>query len=224
VTLPRLSLCPLTIIRASPREMVQAAAVGGFDAVGLRLIAPRPGDPVHPLGRSEDLRRLMADHGIRLFDIESCWLSPLTEPASIRPALEACAALGGRYLLAAGNDPVWSRMVGNFARVAELAAEFGLSVGLEPTSFCVIKTLDQAVDLLREAQAQNAGIILDPLHLFRAGETAASIAALDPRLIAYAQFCDARAKGADNAGRTDGGGARRPAAARRGNAAAACIP
>src|SRR3954462_11776836 len=56
VTLPRLSLCPLTIIRASPREMVQAAAVGGFNAVGLRLIAPRPGDPVHPLGRSEDLR------------------------------------------------------------------------------------------------------------------------------------------------------------------------
>ena len=192
MTQPKLSLCPLTIIRATPRELVQAAAAGGFDAVGLRLIAPRPGDPVHPLGRLEDLRRLMADNGIRLFDIESCWLSPATDPATLRPALEACAALGGRYLLAAGNDPDWGRTVANFARVAELAAEYGLAVGLEPTSFCVLKTLAQAADLLREAAVANAGIILDPLHLFRVGETAASIAALEARLIAYAQLCDAR--------------------------------
>src|SRR3954468_11706513 len=118
-----LSLCPLTIIRATPGEMVQAAAAGGFDAMGLRLIAPRPGDPVHPLGPLAELRRLMADNGISLFDIESCWLSPTTDPAAIRPALEACAVLGGRYLLAAGNDPEWGRMVANFARVAEFAAE-----------------------------------------------------------------------------------------------------
>src|SRR5580765_6352691 len=101
----RLSLCPLTIIRATHRELVAAAAAGGFDAVGLRLIAPRPGDPVHPIEGANglgDLRRLMSDYGIALFDIESLWLSAATQPEAIRPALEICAALGGKNLLMAG--------------------------------------------------------------------------------------------------------------------------
>ena len=78
--MPRLSLCPLTIIRATHRELVEAAAAGGFDAVGFRLIAPRPGDPVHPIEGANglgDLRKLMSDHGIALFDIESYGCRPL---------------------------------------------------------------------------------------------------------------------------------------------------
>jgi len=190
-----LSLCPLTIIRAPHRALVEAAAAGGFASVGLRLIAPRPGDPVHPLVDDataiKDLDRLMRDNGVTLFDIESCWLSPATEPATIRPALEACAALGGSYLLIAGTDPEWDRMVANFAAIASLAAEYGLKVGIEPTSFCVLSRLDQARNLLRQAGADNAGIIIDTLHMARAGETAASLAALEPGLVAYVQICDA---------------------------------
>jgi sugar phosphate isomerase/epimerase len=191
-----LSLCPLTIIRAPHHELVEAAVAGGFSSVGLRLIAPRPGDPVHPLVGDakavKGLDRLMKDNGVTLFDIESCWLSPATDPAAIRPALEACAALGGTYLLVAGTDPEWNRMAANFAAIAGLAAEHGLKVGIEPTSFCLLSRLDQARDLLRQAGADNAGIIIDTLHMARAGETASSLAALDPRLIAYVQICDAR--------------------------------
>jgi sugar phosphate isomerase/epimerase len=194
--MPDLSLCPLTIIRATHREMVEAAAAGGFAAVGFRLIAPRPGDPVHPLGGVagiKDLRRQMQDNGVKLFDIESVWMSPVTDPQSLLPALEACAELGGQYLLVAGNDPDFDRMVANFAHIAQLAAEYGLKVGIEPTSFCQISRLAQARELLHRAGATNAGILIDTLHMARAGETPASIAALDPSLIAYAQICDAGA-------------------------------
>jgi sugar phosphate isomerase/epimerase len=195
--MPRLSLCPLTIIRATHCEMVEAAAAGGFDAVGLRLIAPRPGDPVHPIegpNGLNDLRKLMSDNGIALFDIESLWLSPATRPDTLRPALEICAALGGQNLLVAGNDPEPNRMAANFGAVAGLAAEFGLKACIEPTSWCVISRLDQAKDLLRRASAANTGIIVDTLHMDRAGETPASLAALDPALVAYAQICDAAAE------------------------------
>lgn len=203
--MPPLSLCPLTIIRATHRDMVAAAAAGGFASVGLRLIAPRPGDPVHPLvGDSRairDLRQFMDDHGVGLFDIESLWLSPITDPAAARPALEACAALGGRYVLAAGNDPDWPRMVANFAAICALAAEHGLRVGIEPTSYCVIRTLAQADALLREAQADNAGILVDALHFVRAGGRIADLAALAPERFAYVQICDAQASApADDAG------------------------
>lgn len=194
--MPHLSLCPLTIIRATHREMVEAAVAGGFAAVGLRLIAPRPGDPVHPLGGAagiKDLRRLMQDNGVKLFDIESLWMSPVTDPPSIRPALEACAELGGQYLLVAGNDPDFDRMVTNFAHIAQLAADYGLKAAIEPTSFCQISTLAQSRELLRRAGAVNAGILIDTLHMARAGETPASLAVLPPDLIAYAQICDAKA-------------------------------
>jgi sugar phosphate isomerase/epimerase len=191
-----LSLSPLTIIRATHREMVEAAAAGGFDAVGFRLIAPRPGDPVHTIGGAagiKDLRRLMQDNGVNLFDIESLWMSPITDPPSIRPALEVCAELGGRYLLVAGNDPDFERMVTNFAHIAQLAAEYGLKAAIEPTSFCTLSTLAQARELLRRTRAANAGVLIDTLHMVRAGETPASLAALDPALVAYIQICDAKA-------------------------------
>jgi sugar phosphate isomerase/epimerase len=192
--MPRLSLCPLTIIRATHRELVEAAAAGGFDAVGFRLIAPRPGDPVHPIEGAnglDDLRKLMSDNGIALFDIESLWLSPATEPETIRPALEICAALGGKNLLIAGNDPEPNRLAANFAAVSALAAEYDVRACIEPTSWCVVHRLDQAKDLIRRAGATNAGVIIDTLHMDRGGETPVSIAAFDPTLIAYVQICDA---------------------------------
>ena len=196
--MPRLSLCPLTIIRATHRELVEAAAAGGFDAVGFRLIAPRPGDPVHPIEGGarglNDLRKVLSDSGVTLFDIKSMWLSPVTEPETIRPALEICAALGGKNLLIAGNDPEPNRMAANLAVVAGLAAQFGIRACIEPTSWCVVHRLDHARNLIDRAGVEGIGIIVDTLHMDRAGETPASIAAFDATMIAYAQICDAEAE------------------------------
>jgi sugar phosphate isomerase/epimerase len=135
----------------------------------------------------------MQDHGIALADIESLWLSPATEPAAIRPALETCAALGGRYLLVGGNDPEGDRLAANFAAVAAFAAEYGMRIGLEPHSYLVVRTVQDALALLDRAGAANAGILVDALHLHRAGDSAASLARIDPTRIAYVQICDAAA-------------------------------
>jgi sugar phosphate isomerase/epimerase len=196
MSMPSLSLCPLTIMRAPHRELVEAAHVGGFGAVGFRVIPPRPVDTVHPLvGDAKAIKELggvMADLGIKLFDVETCWMSAVTEPRSLEPSLEAAAMLGASHLLVAGNDPEWDRMVATFAAIAKLAAGYRIKVGLEPTSFCVLRSLQRACDLLRQAGSDNAGILVDTLHMARAGETPASLAALDPRLVAYVQICDAR--------------------------------
>ena len=95
-------------------------------------------------------------------------------------------------------------MAANFAAVAALAAEFGVRACIEPTSWCVVHRLDQAKDLIRRAGVANAGVIIDTLHMDRAGETPASIAAFDPTLIAYAQICDAGAAAPRFARRPDG--------------------
>jgi sugar phosphate isomerase/epimerase len=36
-------------------------------------------------------------------------------------------------------------------------------------------------------------VLVDPIHVDRSGTTVAEIAAIDPALLSYAQFCDARA-------------------------------
>jgi sugar phosphate isomerase/epimerase len=82
-------------------------------------------------------------------------------------------------------------MAANFAAVSGLAAEYGIRACIEPTSWCVVHRLDQAKDLIRRAGVANAGVIIDTLHMDRAGETPASLAAFDPALIAYVQICDA---------------------------------
>ena len=133
----------------------------------------------------------MSDHGIALFDIESLCLSSATESETSRPALDICAALGGKNLLIAGNDPEPERMAANFSAVSQLAAEYGIRACIEPTSWCVVHRLDQAKDLIRRAGVANACIIIDTLHMDRADETPVSMAALDPKLIAYVQLCDA---------------------------------
>jgi sugar phosphate isomerase/epimerase len=50
------------------------------------------------------------------------------------------------------------------------------------------KTLSDAAVLVGES---GGGIIIDPLHLQRSGGTPGDVGALDPKLIAYCQLCDA---------------------------------
>ena len=53
----RLSLDHLTVIEASPLELVQAAAAGGFDAVGLRIVTPLAAAAVVDVIGQPQLRR-----------------------------------------------------------------------------------------------------------------------------------------------------------------------
>jgi sugar phosphate isomerase/epimerase len=41
------------------------------------------------------------------------------------------------------------------------------------------------------ADRPNAGVLVDTLHVWRAGDTYDNVAAVDPRLVPYAQSCDA---------------------------------
>jgi sugar phosphate isomerase/epimerase len=56
-----------------------------------------------------------------------------------------------------------------------------------------IRTWKEALELIQAADRPNAGLIIDFLHLHRAGATAADIANVPASRIAYAQLCDATA-------------------------------
>lgn len=192
-----LSLAHLSFMRAGPLELIALAEAGGFDAVGLRLVDPAPEATLFPVATDAALRRqtkaALGETGLALLDIEAVWLWPQTQVATLRPALEAGAELGARNLLVAGNDPDRGRMTDNLAACCEMAGEYGLGVGFEFIPYTALNALAYARDILIDAGAPNAGLLIDALHLARSGGSPADIAAIDPTLIAYGHLCDAPA-------------------------------
>lgn len=192
-----LSIAHLSALDATPLELISAAADGGFDAVGLRIIAPRPGDVVAPVaGNQAAIRALQAElkaRSVQVLDIEAVIVSPVLDPASLAPAFEAAAALGARYILSNMYVPDRAQAAEAFARLCREAARFDLEVVLEFLPISELKTVGAALEVLKAANAPNGRLLVDALHLSRSGGSPADLAGIPPQLMPYAHICDAPA-------------------------------
>lgn len=191
-----LSLAHLTLIDASPSELIDAAQAGQFSSVGLRIAAPWMATLAFPLVGNEaairEVEHKLAGTGITVFDVEAFWIRPETEIASMRPVIELAARLGAQHLLAMGDDPIESRVVDKLGMLAELAHRFGMGVGLEFLPYVQVGTLHKAVNVVKAVNQPNLGVVIDALHLMRSGGSPEVLAALNGNAIAYGQLCDAR--------------------------------
>lgn len=189
-----ISLAHLTVLDADPLTLIDAGAAGGFDAIGLRIVPPLPGDPIVPVVGDIPLQRRIKERlqatGMRILDIEAIWLSPHTQVNDLQPALDVGAELGARYLLTVGFDAEPTRLLDNFGRLCALANARGLRPMLEFIPYATITDLGSAHDLLRQAAPRDAGLLVDALHLSRSGGNPADIARYDPGLFSYIHLCD----------------------------------
>lgn len=192
----QLSLAHLTLPDASPIQLVDGARAGGFDCIGLRVVAPYLTTLAFPLISNEAAIRALisklADNDIRVFDVEAFWIRPDTDVAAWEPALELAARLGAKQVLAMGDDYQRSRLITRFVQLAELAEKYSLGVGLEFLPYVQVGAIVDASRLISAANRPNTGVVIDALHLHRSGGTPELIASLDERLISYGQLCDAR--------------------------------
>ena len=191
-----LSLAWLTVRGAHPLEHIDAAVAGGFDAVGLRLVPPTPGDPLVPVVGDEPLLRglgpRLAGSGLTVLDVESVWIGPDIDIPALRPALAAAQRLGSRNLLTMGNDGDTARLTDNFGQLCQEAARFGLQVGMEFAVYTHVPTIQAAEALVQKAGQPNGKVLIDALHFARSGGTPAEVVRLDPARLAYCQLADAR--------------------------------
>jgi sugar phosphate isomerase/epimerase len=193
----KLSLAHLTVLDADPLTLIETAAAGRFDAIGLRIVPPMPTDPIVPVIGNEllisEIEQRLASSGVGVLDIEAVWLMPHTNVMALKSALELGARLGAKHLLVVGNDPDWARQRDNFATLCDLARNVDLSIALELMSYVELRSLAQARRLLDEVRRPNAGLLVDALHFYRSGAHPRDLAEIDPRLFPYIHLCDAYA-------------------------------
>jgi len=193
-----LSVAHLTALEATPSELIAGAAGAGLDAVGLRIIAPRPGDIVAPVADNPQMiRELRAELGarnIQLNDIEAIIIREDTDFEVHEAALSAGAELGAAHVIANMyvEEPV--QAAEQYAKLCDLAARYELCVALEFIPLSLLKTLDQALNILKLAGRTNGRLLIDAIHLSRSGGHPRDLAGVDPKLFAFAHFCDAPLK------------------------------
>ena len=194
----KLYLAHTHILDSTALEAVDYAAQAkdkgaGYAGVGLRF-HPSPGLPYHPVVGDKPqiaaIRGALRAGGLELLDALSFYLQPEGMKDSFVPALEVAADLGARYALVQGDDPDEERLTDTFARFCQACRPLGITATIEPMPLRALKTPADAMRLIEKSGAVNAGILIDPLHLARAGCGPAEVRAIDPKWLPYAQISD----------------------------------
>ena len=219
----RLSIAQLTINEADAPQSIEAAARAGFDAIGLRVISPAGVLAHPPLAGNEPLLRkadrALAATDLAVLDVNSFWITAWTTRQSFLPVLDAASELDAESVLTVINDPDLVRARDLLAECCAVADPAGIKIALEFQPYGSVRTLADAVAVVKGVGMPNIGIVLDVLHLYRSGGQASDLRGVPPELLAFAQLCDAPL--AAPAGRGIArGSAQPPSLSRRGRTAA----
>ncbi|MBL0916670.1 MAG: sugar phosphate isomerase/epimerase [Sphingopyxis sp.] len=187
---PLLSLAAGVLPEFSPEQTVAAAAEGGWQATGI-WYDPESWTPATTIA----VRDRAAGSGIAILDIEVIWLKPGPDDPAHFAAIDAGAAIRARNVLIVSSEEDTGRAAAKLNRLGHHAAAAGLRACLEFAAFTTVGSIASAIALLDDADCDNLGLLIDPLHLARTGGSPADLAMVDPQRFPYAQFCDAPAHG-----------------------------
>jgi sugar phosphate isomerase/epimerase len=157
-----------------------------------------PGEPNYALAENKELMRqtkvAFAETDIKLLDIELARIYDGLDPKQYLPAFEIAAELGGRHVLSS----IWTEdrnfAIESFAELCELAQPFGLTIELEFLPIASVTNLAAALDVLRTAKQENAGLMIDAHHFYRSREKVENLDAVPSEWFRYFHLCDAPAE------------------------------
>jgi sugar phosphate isomerase/epimerase len=197
-----LSLAHLSELHVPPLKLVELAAKAGFASIGLRISPASPGGVEYPLRTAAEqaaIRQRLADNGVTIAEVEMVPLTAALRAADYKPMMETGAAIGATRLTVGGGDTDDFAIVAErLAAMADLAQTFGLAVDLEFMPFRPVKTIADAIEVVKRADHPNAHILIDALHVFRSRSDIQLFEAIDPKLLGPVQLCDAPAQAPDD--------------------------
>jgi sugar phosphate isomerase/epimerase len=184
----------LTCLDATPGELVEIAAALGLEQVDLftRVDEALAGlfPSVADAAGVAEVAAACAASGVGVCNLEYFPVGAELDLESLRGGLERGARLGASRATAHIHDPEPARGLSAFTALCDLAAEYGLRVGLEFTSFSEVRSLRAALAVVEAAGRENADVVLDALHFFRCGGEVSELAALDLSRVGYVQIND----------------------------------
>jgi hypothetical protein len=183
-----LSLAAGVLPEATPAQLVEAAAYGGFDMGG--MWAER--ESWTP-ATTRAVRRQCAEAGVQLLDLEVAWIMPGPPDPWLCELVEIAAELGAANLLCVSSDPDVSATVAKFQAMVDRASGTGVRVNLEFGLFTEVKTIHAARAVLEQVEGAAKALLVDTLHWSRSGSTAEDLAAIPREWLSYCQPCDAPA-------------------------------
>jgi sugar phosphate isomerase/epimerase len=191
-----LSLDQLTVLGATPAELVPLAAANGCGRVGIYFQSwnVMPAYDLHQRAQADALLSRCREYDVRIAVAEPFLLLPDTHIGALLPNLELAARLQVQAVNAVGFDPDTARLTDVFGTLCERAAGFGLATLIEFFPLSTITSIQMAERLIRDVRRSDVRINLDVLHLVRSSGTAADIAGLDPALIGHVQLSDGPAR------------------------------
>ena len=191
-----LSLHHLTALDVSPADLVSLAAELGVEHVCLfTQVEPATAGlfPAVSAANSSEVRARCAATGVTVCNLEYFPLTAGVDLSLYKAGLDIGAALGARRATCHVQTGEPEHGIDLFGRFCDLAAEYGLEVGLEFTGFSQCRSIGAAAAIVEAAGRANGGIVADALHLFRTGGTPGDVARY-AHLINYIQVCDGPAE------------------------------
>ena len=183
---------------AAPQDVLQAAALAGFGAAGLRISGRKPGDAwpsVDARPRAfEELAGQARALGVRPSSISGFYMAAQTEMPHLLANVEAARRIGAPLISQGCFEPDRARLRAMLRDYGQAAHEAGLRIALEFMPMSDLKTLPETLELIAHCGLDNIGLLIDTLHLARSGGTAQDSAATDPQRIYLTQICDAPAQ------------------------------
>jgi sugar phosphate isomerase/epimerase len=187
-----LSLDQLTVLGATPVELVTLAAANGCSHVGIYFQSwnVMPAYDLHQDAQADALLRSCREHDVRIAVAEPFLLLPDTSLDTLMPNLELAAKLQVQAVNAVGFDPDIARLTDTFGSLSERAARLGLATLIEFFPLSTVTSIQMAERLIRGVGRPDVRLNVDVLHLVRSGGTAADLVSLEPALIGHVQLSD----------------------------------
>ncbi|MGJ6981599.1 sugar phosphate isomerase/epimerase family protein [Aestuariimicrobium soli] len=202
--LERLSLNQKTTNALGLPEAIELCTRQGLSSIGVWR------EPLAEIG-VDRARRLLDDAGLRVSSL--CRGGFLTAKGADErerahldnvAAINEASAIGAPTLvMVVGGLPAGSRdligarerMAEGIARLAPIAGDHGVTLGLEPMNpiFCsdrgVLSTLGQALDLAEQFPVEQVGVVVDSYHVWWDPQLAEQVARAGERIVSF-QVCD----------------------------------
>lgn len=184
-----ISLASGTLPEFDPIEVVHAAAEAGFGGCGIWFDAKSWTERT-----TSAVADAFARTGLRALEIEVIAVQPGPLDPEHQRLLESGAACGATEAIVVSADPDQAAFTERFAQLCEMGDRVGVNLCLEFLPIYQISDLAGALQVLDAVAHPRGKLLLDPLHVARAGATLEALRAVPGSLLSFAQFCDAPAE------------------------------